>query len=72
MLNGQKLVMLTDAQYMRRQQDNLVLDYKLDVSPAAVVKSLEAQIEMVKAGVGMAVMPGGIVPVRPYGIIPDQ
>ena len=32
----------------------------MSVRPAAVVKSLEAQIEMVKAGVGMALTTSGI------------
>ena len=59
-LNGQSMVMLTDTQFMQKQLENLILDYKLSVSVAAIVKSLEAQIEMVKAGVGMALMPSGI------------
>ena len=59
-LNGQKLVMLTEAQFMQKQLDNLVMDYKVTIRPAAVVKSLQAQIEMVKAGVGMALVPSGI------------
>lgn len=59
-LNNKSLVMLTDAQFMQKQLENLLLDYKLTVSTAAVVKSLEAQIEFVKAGVGMALMPSGI------------
>ncbi|MBR6095595.1 MAG: LysR family transcriptional regulator [Oscillospiraceae bacterium] len=59
-LDGQSLVMLTDAQFMQKQLEHLLLDYRLRVSVAAVVKSLEAQIEMVKAGMGMALMPGGI------------
>ncbi len=59
-LDGQPLVMLTGAQYMQKQLDNLCLDKKISVRPAAVVKSLEAQIEFVKAGIGMALVPGGI------------
>ncbi len=59
-LNGQRLVMLTDKQFMQKQLDNIRIDYELLFSPAAVVKSIEAQIEMVKAGVGMAVMPTGV------------
>lgn len=59
-LDGQSLVMLTDAQYMQKQLANLVLDHKITVSPAAIVKSLEAQVEFVKAGVGMALVPSGI------------
>lgn len=59
-LDGQSLVMLTDPQYMQKQLDNLCKDYQLNVRPAAVVKSLEAQIEMIKAGVGIALVPSGI------------
>ena len=59
-LNHKRLVMLTDTQYMQKQLHNIIRDGKLTVAPAAVVKSLEAQIEMVKAGVGMALMPSGI------------
>lgn len=59
-MNGASMVMLTDAQFMQKQLENLILDYKLSVTVAAIVKSLEAQIEFVKAGVGMALMPSGI------------
>lgn len=59
-LDGQALVMLTDSQFMQQQLDRLLADYRLSVRPAAVVKSLEAQIEMVKANVGMALVPSGI------------
>ncbi len=59
-LDGKAMVMLTDTQFMQRQLENLVIDCQLKIRPAAVVKSLEAQIEMVKAGVGMALMPSGI------------
>lgn len=59
-LNGKSMVMLTDAQFMQKQLENLLLDNHLTVSTAAIVKSLEAQIEFVKAGVGMALMPSGI------------
>ncbi len=59
-LDEQSLVMLTDAQFMQKQLENLRINYELSFRPAAIVKSLEAQIEMVKAGVGMALMPSGI------------
>ena len=59
-LNGQSLVMLTDTQFMQMQLDSLCLDYHISIQAAAIVKSLEAQIQMVKAGVGMAFVPGGI------------
>lgn len=59
-LDGQRLVMLTETQVMQKQLENILTDYKLDVHTAAVVKSLGAQIEMVKSGIGMALMPYGI------------
>lgn len=59
-IDGQNFVMLTDVQFMQKQLENLSVDYRLAVRPAAVVKSLEAQIQMVKAGVGMALVPSGI------------
>ena len=59
-LDGKRLVMLTDTQYMQKQLERILTDYRMNVHPAAVVKSLGAQIEMVKAGVGMALMPSGI------------
>ncbi|MEA5028682.1 MAG: LysR family transcriptional regulator [Sphaerochaeta associata] len=59
-LDGKSLVMLTDAQYMQKQLANLMIDHKINVHIAAIVKSLEAQIEFVKAGVGMALVPSGI------------
>lgn len=59
-LNNKSLVMLTDGQFMQKQLNSLILSHYLNVTPAAVVKSLEAQIEFVKAGVGMALMPSGI------------
>lgn len=59
-LNRQRFVMLTDTQFMQIQLENLAEDYGVRVYPAVIVKSLEAQIEMVKAGVGMALTPSGI------------
>ena len=59
-LNNQKFVMLTESQYMQKQLRNLLIDRTIKVHPAAVVKSMEAQIEFVKAGIGMALMPSGI------------
>lgn len=59
-LNGQSLVMLTDTQYMQMQLQNILLEKRISIRTAAVVKSLEAQIEFVKAGVGIALVPSGI------------
>ena len=54
------LVMLTEVQYMQQQVDDLLYGGEGRTAPAAVVKSLEAQIEMVRSGVGMAVVPSGV------------
>ena len=59
-LDGQSLVMLTETQYMQKQLQNILIEKKININTAAVVKSLEAQIEFVKAGIGMALMPSGI------------
>ncbi len=59
-LEDKPFVMLTDTQYMQQQLTDLLGRTGIRVRKAAVVKSLEAQIEMVKAGVGMALMPSGI------------
>ena len=59
-LDGRRLVMLSEGQYMREMLERLAAENGLSIRPAAIVKSLEAQIEMVKAGVGMAVVPSGI------------
>lgn len=45
---------------MRRQLQSLLTEHSIEVSVAAVVKSPETQIEFVKAGAGMALVPGGI------------
>ena len=59
-LHGQSLVTLTETQYMQRQLQDILIDKEISLSIAAVVKSIEAQIEFVKAGVGMALVPSGI------------
>lgn len=59
-LNEQSMVMLTETQFMQRQLQILLDDSGVKVSTAAIVKSIEAQIEFVKAGVGMALVPSGI------------
>ena len=59
-LRDMKFVMLTDSQYMQRALGDLLRMSGISVETAAVVKSIEAQIEFVKAGVGMALVPSGI------------
>ena len=60
LLADRQLVMLTSAQFMQRRLEELAADLHLTLRKAAVVKSLEAQIAMVRAGVGMALLPTGI------------
>ncbi len=60
LLQGQDFVMLTDHQMMQKELHNLCGRFQIDVNTAVVVKSLEAQIEMVAAGVGCAIVPMGI------------
>ena len=60
MLDGREMVMLTETQYMQKQLLDLAADCRLTLQTSAVVKSLGAQIAMVRAGVGMALTPSGI------------
>lgn len=53
-------VMITEMQVMQKFLDDLCLDYDLHLKKAAIVKSLEAQIEMVQERVGAAIVPSGI------------
>ena len=59
-MNGLSFVTITESQVMQRALKNLCLEHELDIHTAAVVKSLEAQIAMVRAGVGVALVPTGI------------
>lgn len=59
-LNGLSFIMITESQFMQKALNRLCLDHNLNIRTAAVVKSLEAQIAMVRAGVGVALVPTGI------------
>ncbi len=59
-LNNNRMVLQNEGQFMQDQLERILTEYKLSIRPAAVVKSLEAKIEMVKAGIGMALVPTGI------------
>lgn len=59
-IDGSKFIMITESQVMQRTLDNLCSDFDISIGKAAVVKSLQAQIAMVRAGVGMAIVPTGI------------
>lgn len=53
-IDGQKFVLLTEGQFMQRIFNSLCMDRGLNVHAGVVVKNLETQIAMVRAGVGMA------------------
>lgn len=56
-LEGLPFVMVTEAQMMQKELEILCSENGISVKRAVVVKSLEAEIEMVKAGVGLALVP---------------
>ncbi len=60
LLNGESFVMLTEQQMMQKELQNLCNRFQIELKTAVVVKSLEAQIEMVSAGIGSAIVPMGI------------
>lgn len=60
LMDNQAFVMITEGQLMQRCLDDMCYDFKLNIRKAAVVKSLEAQIAMVREGVGLALVPSGI------------
>lgn len=60
LLDGESFVMVTDVQVMQKALNDLCMDYDLHLKKAAVVKSLEAQIEMVRRGMGGALVPTGV------------
>lgn len=64
LLNGQEFIMITEVQIMQKALSDLCLDNNITLHKAAVVKSLEAQIEMVRAGVGAALVPTGLIKFR--------
>ena len=59
-INGADFVMITESQVMQQALNNLCDKYDLNLKKAVVVKALEAQINMVRSGIGMAIVPSGI------------
>ena len=59
-IHGQKFISITETQFMQRAFDSMCAKYGVDVKKCVTVKSLEAQIAMVKAGLGMAFVPSEI------------
>ena len=66
LLDGQEFIMVTEAQIMQKALNDICADNSIELRTAAVVKSLEAQIEMVRAGVGAALVPTGLIKYREY------
>lgn len=66
-IDGKSFVMVQETQVMQRALNNLCIDYNLKLKKAAVVKALESQISMVRAGVGLALVPVGIERFCPPG-----
>lgn len=60
LLNHESFVMITETQIMQKKLHDICTDYKLELNTAAVVRSLEAQIAMVREGIGVALVPTGI------------
>lgn len=60
LLSGKDFVMLTENQIMQKTLRSLSLKYNLELHSAAIVKSIEAQIEMVNHGIGAALVPDGV------------
>lgn len=59
-IDGGSFVMVTDSQVMQQGLNHLCDEYHIQLKKAVVVKALEAQINMVRKGIGMAVVPTGI------------
>ena len=58
-LNNHPFVMLSKGQLMQQQLENLCDRFDIHLKTAVVVKSLEAQIAMVREGLGLALVPSG-------------
>ena len=58
-LDGQSFIMINENQLMQKTLEEICREYGITVNTAAVVKSIQAQIAMVRAGVGMALVPSG-------------
>ncbi|MBE6584701.1 MAG: LysR family transcriptional regulator [Ruminococcaceae bacterium] len=59
-IHGKSFIAITETQFMQRAFDSMCAKYGVIVQKCVTVKSLEAQIAMVKAGLGMAFVPGEI------------
>lgn len=61
LIDGHEFIMLTEAQTMQKALSDLCRDSDVSLKTAAVVKSLEAQLEMVRMGIGAALIPTGLI-----------
>ena len=59
-IDGGSFVMITDSQVMQQTLNHFCDRYHLQLKKAVVVKAIESQINMVRRGIGMAVVPTGI------------
>lgn len=59
-INGQSFVTITESQLMQKTLENFCIDYNIELKSVGVVKSLNALIAMVRAGVGMALVSSSI------------
>ena len=59
-LNRREVVLLTDMLYMQKLLLDLATDCSLKLKTAVVVKSLGAQIAVVRVGIDMVLTPSGI------------
>lgn len=66
LLDGKEFIMVTEAQIMQKALNNLCKDSDIELKKVAVVKSLEAQIEMVRTGIGAALIPTGLIKYRAH------
>lgn len=58
--DGLGFIIITETQVMHKALSDICADYGIHIRTAAVVKSLSAQMAMVRAGVGVALLPSGI------------
>lgn len=54
------IITLSDEQLMQRMLDEQCEEYGIHYKPAVSCRSIEAQLAMVRAGLGMALVPAGI------------
>ena len=77
LIDGEDFVEVRENQMMQRELESLCLDLNISVKKAAVVQGPDAQIAMVREGIGMSLIPTGVLygkevaGVRLYSLIQD-